>query len=187
MLTYSAQFKCFEPPVMLSADELTRLDDYCDLFHSPIFSSSGTMSPFSPGGGGGGAAGEPDLSPAGSEAVMGSSLLPGQPGGSNHHGAGAGPTASRSLALQALYANDAVKRALAISERHSALDLYPDDDGDDDDDVWEDNMDPITFARYYAASTPLLAKVVQEHDEKMRERLNQGILNWVEGVQPETV
>jgi hypothetical protein len=177
MLTYSAQFKCFQPPVMLSMDELLRLDNYCKLFHLPIFSSSGGVA----------AAGGPDLSPGGSEADPGSGLLPGQPGGSNHHGVGAGPTVSRSLALQALYANDAVKRALAISDRLSSLDTYPDDNSDDDDEIWEDNMDPVTFCRYYAGNNPLMAKVVQEHDEKMRERLNQGILNWVEGVQSETV
>jgi hypothetical protein len=59
-------------------------------------------------------------------------------------------------------------------------------DPEDDDEIWEDNMDPITFARYYAAGNPLLARIVQEHDEKMRERLNQGVMNWVEGVQSET-
>jgi hypothetical protein len=47
-------------------------------------------------------------------------------------------------------------------------------------------MDPITFGRCYAAGNPLLAKIVQEHDEKMRERLDQGIMNWMEGVQSET-
>jgi hypothetical protein len=37
-------------------------------------------------------------------------------------------------------------------------------DDDDEDDDWEDRMDPVTFARYYAASSPHLAKIVQEHD-----------------------
>ena len=46
-------------------------------------------------------------------------------------------------------------------------------------------MDPITFARYYAASTPFLAKIVEEHDQKVRELLNQRIVNWMEGVQAE--
>jgi hypothetical protein len=89
------------------------------------------------------------------------------------------------LALQALYANDAVKHAFADFDQPSmTLDSGSDDDDDDDDDDdnWEDNMDPITFARYYAVGNPLLAKIVQEHDQKMRERLNQGITNWVEGV-----
>jgi hypothetical protein len=90
------------------------------------------------------------------------------------------------LALQALYSNDAVKRAFADLDRRSTLEPYPGDDSDDEDEIWEDNMDPITFARYYAASNPLLAKIVQEHDEKMRERLDRGILNWVEEVQSET-
>jgi hypothetical protein len=92
------------------------------------------------------------------------------------------------LALQALHANDAVKHAFADLDQSSiTLDSYSDDDGDDEGEVWEDNMDPITFARYYAAGNPLLAKIVQEHDQKMSERLNQGIANWVEGVQSETL
>ena len=41
-----------------------------------------------------------------------------------------------------------------------------DDDYDDDDDEREANMDPITFARYYAAGNPFLAKIVEEHDQK---------------------
>jgi hypothetical protein len=59
-------------------------------------------------------------------------------------------------------------------------------EGDDDDDNWEDNMDPITFLRYYAASHPVLAKVVQDHDQKLRERFDQGIASWMEGVQSAT-
>ena len=51
------------------------------------------------------------------------------------------------------------------------------DDYDDDEDEWEDNMDPNTFARYYAAGNPFLAKIVEEHDQKMRELLNQRIVN----------
>jgi hypothetical protein len=89
------------------------------------------------------------------------------------------------LALQALYANDAVKHAfLDFDQPSMTLDLGSDDD--DDDDNWEDNMDPITFTRYYAAGNPLLAKIVQEHDQKMRELRDQGIVNWVEGVQSKT-
>ena len=38
----------------------------------------------------------------------------------------------------------------------------------------------------YAAGNPFLTKIVQEHDQKMSERLNQGIAKWVEGVQSET-
>jgi hypothetical protein len=89
-------------------------------------------------------------------------------------------SAGTSLALQALYANDAVKRAFADFDQPSmTLESFSDDAYDDDDDDWEDNMDPITFARYYMVGDPLLAKIVQEHDQKVRERLNQGIANWI--------
>ena len=36
------------------------------------------------------------------------------------------------------------------------------------------------------AGDPLMAKIVQEHDQKVRERLNQRIVNWAEVVQYET-
>jgi hypothetical protein len=68
----------------------------------------------------------------------------------------------------------------------SSITLDSCSEGDDDDDNWEDNMDPITFLRYYAASHPVLAKVVQEHDQKLRERFDQGIASWMEGVQSAT-
>jgi len=90
-----------------------------------------------------------------------------------------GGDARRSLALQALYANTAVKTALSDN---LAIFIGPDEDEDDDDDDWEDNMDPITFSRYYAAANPLMAQIVQDHDRKMRERLDQGIAAWVKGI-----
>jgi hypothetical protein len=62
-----------------------------------------------------------------------------------------------------------------------------DDEEDDDDEEWEDTMDPVTFARYYAGQNPHLAKIVQDHDVKMRERLDEGIASWMESVQSETV
>jgi len=167
---------------MLSEDELKRLREY--IIFPPVLSSSGTTSPFPPGGDDA-AAGGPGVSPPGGEAVLGSGLLPGQPGGSNYHG-GAGLPASRSLAFQALYANDAVQRAFAnFDQRSITFDSCSNDDDDDDDEIWEDNMDPISFVRHYAASHPVLARVVQEHDQKVRERLDQGIANWVAAVQPE--
>ena len=143
------------------------------------------MPPFPPGGGDS-AAGEPEVSPSGGEAVVGSRLLPIQLGGSNQQG-GAGLPANRSVAFQAIYSNDAVKRAFAALERRSVtLDSCSDDDCGDDNEVWEDNMDPITFGRHYAAGNPPLAKIVQEHDEKMRDRLDRGIMNWMEGIESET-
>jgi hypothetical protein len=130
MLTYSAQFQCFQPPVKLSTDELQRLRKYSEQFYSPDFSSWGTMPPFSPRGSG-------TLSPAVSKNAMGSSLRHVQSGASDHHG-GAGPKASGSLALQALYANHAVKRALVIfDERHHTY--SDDDDGDDEDEDDDDD------------------------------------------------
>jgi len=89
------------------------------------------------------------------------------------------------LALQTLYANEAVKHPLANLPPFSKP-LDPESDysvsDSDSDDNWEDNMDPITFARYYADINPHFAKIVQEHDQKMREHLNQRIATWVEGV-----
>ena len=115
--------------------------------------------------------------------MTGSTLPPHRPGGSNNHD-GEGPFTGTSPALQALYENEAVKQALAQFNRPLMTpDTGSDDDDDDDDEDWEDNTDPITFARYYAAGSPSLAKIVQEHDQKMRERFNEGIVNWMEGVQ----
>ena len=68
----------------------------------------------------------------------------------------------------------------------SSITLDSCSEGDEDDDNWEDNMDPITFLRHYAASHSVLAKVVQEHDQKLRERFDQGIASWMEGVQSAT-
>ncbi len=102
---------------------------------------------------------------------------------------GGGPSAGTSLALQALYANDAVKHSLAdLTPFSKPRDPDPDNDSEDDEDdedddaSWEE-MDLITFARYYAATSPHLARVVQEHDRKMRERFDQRIATWLEGVQ----
>ena len=75
--------------------------------------------------------------------------------------------ASRSLALQSLYANNAVKRALL---EKPAFDTSYDSDDDD----WEDTMDSITFCTYYAAANLVMAQIVQDHD-RMCERLNHGI------------
>ncbi|KAM6493750.1 hypothetical protein JOM56_010111 [Amanita muscaria] len=88
------------------------------------------------------------------------------PGGSSYpRQAGERPGSGSSLAFQALYyANDAAKQAFASLPHR---------------------MDPVTFG-YFAAFNPHFAKIVQEHDQKMRERLDHNITNWAEGVQPET-
>ena len=109
--------------------------------------------------------------------LAGLSTLPGVPG------SGPGILASKSLTLSSLYGKNAVKYAFYhLAPPVFTLDL-DDDDDDDLNDSWEDNMDAITFARYYAVGSPLLTKIVQDHDRKMRERLNQGIADWVKGVQ----
>lgn len=114
----------FDPPVKLSKDEVRRIEEYSFLL---VFSSHCTTSPFPPDG----AAGERDVSPTGNE-VRGSSLSPHRPGGNNNHD-GAGLSAGTSLALQALYASDAVKRAFADFDQPSmTLDSGSDDDDDDD-------------------------------------------------------
>ena len=47
----------------------------------------------------------------------------------------------------------------------------------------EDRMDPVTLPRYYAASSPHLAKIVLKRNQKMRVRLDHWeITNWVQGV-----
>ena len=56
-------------------------------------------------------------------------------------------------------------------------------DDDDEDNDWEDRMYPVTFVRYYAASSLHLTKIVQDHDQKMCIRLDQEITNWSQGVQ----
>ena len=89
------------------------------------------------------------------------------------------------MALQSLYANDAAKHPLThLPPYAKPLDPEPDfDDSDYDSDAsWEDRMDPITFARYYAATSPALAKYVREYDQIMSERLNQRVAAWVDGV-----
>ena len=88
--------------------------------------------------------------------------------------------------MQYLYANDAVKHPLAHLDPYSRplADPQPDfDDSDSDsDDNWKDKMDPITFARCYAATSPHLAEIVRENDRIMRERLNKRVATWVDGV-----
>ncbi|KAM6488962.1 hypothetical protein JOM56_015598 [Amanita muscaria] len=176
-LMYTTTFKCFEPPVKLNKDEIRRLSVYSGLSPSPVV---GTMYPF-PLGSGISAFGGPDSMPSGNDTVPGASSYTHQPG--------AGLPAGSSLAFQALYANDAVKQAFAsLHKPYIVLDSGSDDDDDDDDNPdWEDTMDPVTFARYYAAFNPHFAKIVQEHDQKMRERLDQEITNWAKGVQSETI
>ena len=158
--TFLTQFKCFEPPVKLSRDEVQRLKAYGGLSPSPVISDSSTIPRFLLGGGNS-APEVPDASSSSKDTVpgSGSSQYPGQ---DSHHG-GTGLGAHGSLALQALYSTDAAKNAFAsLSCRNQpALMLDSDEDSEDDDDEeWEDRMDPVTFARYYADQNPHLAKIV---------------------------
>ena len=83
---------------------------------------------------------------------------------------------NKSLALQALYANNAVKRAFSDN---LAIVIGPDDDDDDD---WEDNMDPNIFARYYAAPW---RKLFRTTIGRCANASTKGIANWIEAVQSE--
>jgi hypothetical protein len=182
-----AQFKCFEPPVKLSRDELQRLKVYAGLTPSPVISQSGTMPQFPPGPPGSWNAqpGVPNTSSKNDQVSgSGSSQHLGQD--SNQGGTNLG--IGGSFALQALYETETVKRAFAsLAYLSTPVLVLGDDDDDDDDEEWEDNMDPVTFARYFAPQNPYLAKIVQAHDAKMRQRLNEGIVGWMEGVQYEFV
>jgi hypothetical protein len=147
----------------------------------PVVPSSSTMSSFPP-------VYEPllgtvpsSLEGSVSEPPNAESPLPSQLGERDNH-PGAGLPAGGSLAFQALYANDAVKQAFASLNQPSMVLHSGSDDDDDEDDDWEDRMDPVTFARYYAASSPHLARIVQEHDQKVRLHLDQEITNWAQGV-----
>jgi hypothetical protein len=150
----------------------------------PCYSLHTPLPPFPPGCGDAGS-GAPNASSVGKDTVpgRGSSQHLGQDNESGGSRFGAGG----SFALQALYATDAVKQAFASLSHpeQPALILDLDDDSDDDEEDWEDKMDPVAFARYYAAQNLHLAKIVQDHDAKVRERLNEGIAGWVKSVQSE--
>jgi hypothetical protein len=63
--------------------------------------------------------------------------------------------------LEALYAIEVVREALTrhFNRDESGLIFLDSDDGSDDDEDWEHNMDPLTFARYYVGpSNPHLSR-----------------------------
>lgn len=179
-LTHTSTFKCFKPPVTLNEDELRRPREYIGLFPSPVVPGSSTVSLFLPGSGDSAFEGSDTLPSRDDGTVPSSGSYPSQLG-KRDNDPGAGLPAGSSLAFQALYANDAVKQAfVSLNQPSVVLDSGSDDDDEDDD--WEDRMDPVTFARYSAASSPHLAKIVQEHDQKVRLRLDQEITNWAQEV-----
>jgi len=95
------------------------------------------------------------------------------------------PAVGGSMELQALYASEAVKAAFVRLFRRDEPGTFVlcADDGSDDDEAWEDNMDPLTFARYYAGpSNPHFVKMVQDHDRETRARFDLEMKAWAAGV-----
>ena len=94
-----------------------------------------------------------------------------------------------SPAWQALFASDAVRRAFKnFSSRDNEDEDEDDDEDDEDDGEWEEIRDPIEYCRCLASQIPMYAKIVEDHDRKVRERRNLDISNWIESVAaaPET-
>ena len=169
----------------MSTDELSRLRTYSRTLARPSGSST-IVTPDSPP-----PLSDNDVAPRGSSPdndgpSHGDSYLQ-QPEQSNCHGGGNRMTGG-SPAWQALFASDAVRQAfahLSNRDKHSAAFLTSDDDEDDDEDdsnEWADNMDPVTFARYYANTIPQFAKIVQDHNRESHAHLNCKITNWAGGV-----
>ena len=89
------------------------------------------------------------------------------------------------MELEALYATEIVKEALTrLFNRDVSHFIFLDlGDGSDDDEAWENNMDPLTFARYYARpSNPQFVKIVQDHDRETCTRFEDKMKVWAEGV-----
>ena len=167
----------------MSADELSRLRMYSQTFGQPSRSSTiiTLNSPPPPSGN--------DIAPEGSDPSSPESNVPSHSNSylqhTNSHG-GENRVTGGSPAWQALFASDAVRQAhLFNQDKHSAAFLISsdDEDGDEDDSSeWVDNMDPVTFARYYANTIPQFAKIVQDHNRESHARLNRKITNWAGGV-----
>lgn len=188
-------FRAFAPRVLISDDELARLEEYVKLVAPSLGPDLSARYPTPPGDG--------DASSGGADAAFtGDSAPPRpdpnqnqeQPGNGDGSSEGNAPS-NGSSALRALYSTDAVREAFAHLSQYStsstSLDIDIDtdddcddfddddfDDDDDDDDEWEDNMDPVTFARYYAPQNPYYAKIVEDHDRAVQERLDRDIKEW---------
>jgi hypothetical protein len=109
---------------------------------------------------------------------------PQEPGQGNNCGEG-NFTAGGSTTLEALYATDVVREAfMRLFNRDRSGHIFLDsDNGSDDNEDWEDNMDPLTFARYYAGpSNPHFVNIVQDHDRETRARFDRGMKSWAQGV-----
>ena len=93
----------------------------------------------------------------------------------------------RSPAWRALFASDAVRQAFThLSNQDikhfAALPLNDDEDDDEDDSSeWVDNMDPVTFARYYANTIPHCAKIVGPvHTSTARSQTGLAAWFWIQ-------
>ena len=94
-------------------------------------------------------------------------------------------TAGRSMELEALYTTELVKEAFMrlINCDISGFIFLDSDDGSNDDEAWEDNMDPFTFARYYAGpSNPHFVKMVQDYDHETHTCFKGEMKSWAKGV-----
>ena len=89
------------------------------------------------------------------------------------------------MAFQALYATKVVREACTclFNPDESGFIFLDSDDGSDDDEAWEDNMDPLTFARYYAGpSNPHFVKMVEDHDREICGCFDHEMKSWAERV-----
>jgi hypothetical protein len=98
----------------------------------------------------------------------------------------------RSSALQDLYATDTVKDAFSRISSYNTPTMSDDDDEDDDDEdedededeEWEDNMDPITFMRYFSTRNPnpTIIKLVEDYDREEHAKFENKIQGWAAGI-----
>jgi len=104
--TFTTEFKCYEPPVNLSMDEVQRLKMYGGLSPSPVLPDSSTMPPFPPGGSSA-APGVPDTSSLGKYTVpgSGSSQHPSQDSGYGRAAFGAGGSSALQALMQVILSN----------------------------------------------------------------------------------
>jgi hypothetical protein len=80
-----------------------------------------------------------------------------------------------------MYANKVVREAfMRLFNRDESGHIFLDSDhGLDDDEDWEDNMDPLTFARYYAGPSNPSSRWFRI---ETRTRFDRDMKSWAEGV-----
>ncbi|KDQ08115.1 hypothetical protein BOTBODRAFT_584544 [Botryobasidium botryosum FD-172 SS1] len=170
-LKWTTNFKHFNPRLVLGRDELCRLIEYSkSAFQLAESGAAGEDAAIDPE--------DPSLAQADPLQTQAS-------GQSSGHNEGK-PDSGGSAELQALYASPFVKRAYEELTRQfdesRTLCLAFDEDYEDDGEEWEDNMDPVTFARYYASQDPHFAMIVEEHDRWVRENLERDTVGWLDGL-----